>query len=208
MDLNRPLQTVTPTVDGDVLAALAAAPEVTFTTGQLHRVLSRHSEEGIRKVLQRLSKQGTVRSSRVGNAFAYQLNPDHLAFQYVVGLANLFGEFLHKLENTLGGWTTPPVYAAVFGSAAHGTMTLDSDIDIFLLRPDAVVDEVWDEQVADLLAAVTRWTGNDARDLQFTQSEIAGQQQKEPVLQDVAKEGLTVAGTRSDFTRLLRKGNR
>lgn len=197
---------MTPTLDGDVLAALAAAPDVTFTTGQVHRVLNRHSEEGIRKVLQRLSEQGTVLSTKVGNTFAYQLNPDHLAFAHVVGLANLFGELLRRLEDKLSGWAVPPVYAAAFGSAARGTMMNDSDIDLFLVRPDPAADEVWDEQVADLLTTVTRWTGNDARDLQFTESEIAGQLPYQPVLQDIAKEGLTIAGTRSGLVRLLRRG--
>ncbi|SEB82331.1 hypothetical protein SAMN04490239_1809 [Rhodococcus koreensis] len=40
-------ETVRPTLDGDVLAALGAASEARFTTGQLHRVLHRHSKEGI-----------------------------------------------------------------------------------------------------------------------------------------------------------------
>ena len=96
----------------------------------------------------------------------------------------------------------------MFGSAANGTMTIDSDIDLFLLRPDHAVDEVWDEQVAELMTEVTRWTGNDARDLQFTESEIAGRDTDEPVLRDVTTEGLTVAGSPAGFTRLLRRENR
>jgi hypothetical protein len=52
---------------------------------------------------------------------------------------------------------------------------------------------------------VTR-TGNDARDLQFTKSEIAGRDTDEPVLRDVVKEGLTVAGSRAGFTRLSASG--
>ena len=72
MELSRPLSTVTPTLDGDVLAVLARH-DATFTTGQLHRVLTQHSEEGIRRVLQRLTKQGVVQSDRVGNAFTYRL---------------------------------------------------------------------------------------------------------------------------------------
>jgi hypothetical protein len=54
MQLNRPLATITPTLDGDVLALLAQH-EVTFTAGQLHRILDRYSEEGIRKVLRVLT---------------------------------------------------------------------------------------------------------------------------------------------------------
>jgi len=70
MELNRPLATVTPTLDGDVLAVMAQN-EVTFTTGQLHRVLDRYSEAGIRKVLVRLGGQGIVLSERVGNTYSY-----------------------------------------------------------------------------------------------------------------------------------------
>ncbi|WP_241962248.1 hypothetical protein [Rhodococcus opacus] len=62
--------------------------------------------------------------------------------------------------------------------------------------------------MAELMAEVTRRTGNDARDLQFTESEIAGCGTDEPVLRDVVKEGLTVAGSRAGVTRLLRRRNR
>jgi hypothetical protein len=41
MELGRPMQTVTPTLDGDVLAVLSGAPELSFTTGQLQRILNR-----------------------------------------------------------------------------------------------------------------------------------------------------------------------
>jgi hypothetical protein len=46
VELSRPLSTVTPTLDGDVLAVLARS-DAAFTTGQLHRVLTSASEEGI-----------------------------------------------------------------------------------------------------------------------------------------------------------------
>ena len=39
MQLNHPLATITPTLDGDVLTLLAQH-EAAFTTGQLHRVLA------------------------------------------------------------------------------------------------------------------------------------------------------------------------
>lgn len=86
MDLGRPPATVTPTLDGDVLAVLVQA-EATFTTGQLHRVLGKYSEDGIRKVLMRLRGQGIVLAERVGNAYAYRLNRGHLAAGPVIALA-------------------------------------------------------------------------------------------------------------------------
>lgn len=68
--MGRPLAVVTPTLDGGVLAALARADEP-FTTGQLHRILTGASEDGIRRVLRRLAGQGVVTAVRVGNAYTY-----------------------------------------------------------------------------------------------------------------------------------------
>lgn len=203
MELRRPLATVTPTLDGDVLGVLAQNVS-SFTTGQLHRILARHSEEGIRKVLQRLTKQGVVESERVGNAYTYRLNREHLAAEYIIGLASLRETLLKRLEDRLESWDVPPAYAAVFGSAARGSMTTDGDLDILLVRPDEAEDEQWDAQVGDMSAEVTRWIGNDVRPLQFTVSELAGRAGGEPVLQDVLREGLTVAGTRAWLSEQLR----
>jgi predicted nucleotidyltransferase len=163
VDLSRSLSTVTPTLDGDVLAVLATR-HTTFTTGQLHRILARHSEEGIRKVLRRLTKQGIVRFDRVGQAFTYRRNREHLAAEHIMGLAQLPATFLKRLEDRLASWEAPPVYAAIFGSVAQGVMTVDSDVDLLLIRPDDA-DDITEAQVARLTADVTEWTGNDARPL-------------------------------------------
>lgn len=205
MELNRPLATITPTLDGDVLAVLARH-SVTFTTGQIHRVLTQHSEEGIRKVLRRLTSQGVVLSERIGNAFAYRFNHDHLAAQHIVGLARLQETFLARLEDLLESWQTPPVYAAVFGSTARGQMTTSSDIDLLVVRPHAAADAEWEDQVNDLATTVTRWLGNDTRVMEFAENEIATRGHEEPVLNDVLQEGLTVAGRRSWLTKQLRSG--
>jgi nucleotidyltransferase-like protein len=204
MELGRPLATVTPTLDGDVLAVLAMN-DIVFTTGQLHRVLGHHSEEGIRKVLRRLTGQGIVLSDKVGQAFAYRLNRDHLAAGHVIGLARLLETFLARLETHLESWEIPAVYAAVFGSAAKGTMTVDSDLDLLLVRPDGADDERWQAQVDLLVVEVTRWTGNDTRPLEFTAGEIAARGRGERVLLDVLEEGLTVAGTHAWLAKQLRR---
>jgi predicted nucleotidyltransferase len=202
MELNRPLATITPTLDGDVLAVLAQH-EATFTTGQLHRVLNRYSVEGIRKVLLRLTRQGVVHSQRVGNAYSYRLNRQHLAAEPIIQLARLPRTLLQRLEDRLNSWAFPPTYAAVFGSAARGTMTEDSDLDLLLVRADDTPLHIWDEQVADLAADVSRWTGNDTRPLEYTVSELTTARD-EFVLRDVLEDGLTVAGRRAWLSRQLR----
>jgi predicted transcriptional regulator len=204
MELNRPLATVTPTLDGDVLAVLARA-DVTFTAGQVRRVLTQHSEEGIRKVLRRLAGQGVLMVERAGNAFVYRLNHEHLAAEHIIGLSRLFETLLARLEQHLAAGEVPPVYAAVFGSAARGTMTAESDVDLLLVRPDGADEEQWESQVAFLAADVGRWTGNDLRPLEFTTAELVARGREEPVLRDVSADGLTVAGTRSWLAKHLRK---
>lgn len=103
MQLSRPLATVTPTLDGDVLAVLARQ-DGTLTTGQIHRILAQFSEEGVRRVLQRLTRQGIVLSDRVGNAYSYRLNRDHLAAEHIIKLADLLATFLARLTERLASW--------------------------------------------------------------------------------------------------------
>lgn len=203
MELNRPLATVTPTLDGDVLAVLAQQ-EVSFTTGQLRRVLSRYSEEGIRKVLIRLTRQGVVLADRVGNSYSYRLNGEHLAARPIIELARIPRTLLQRLEERLNSWRFNPTYAAVFGSAARGTMTSDSDLDILLVRGDDTPIDEWEQQVAALVADVGRWTGNDTHPLEYTVSELTAARD-EPVLHAVLAEGLTVAGSRAWLSRHLRE---
>lgn len=193
---------MTPTLDGDVLAVLARS-DATFTTGQLHRVLVDASIEGIRKVLQRLTKLGVVEATRVGNTYSYQLNRDHLAAPHIIGLARLDEELLKRIEDRLRSWTIPPVYAAVFGSAATGSMTVDSDLDLLLIYPTDADEELWRAQVDELVADVRRWTGNDTRPVEFADIQIG--RHHEPVLSDAAAEGLTLAGSRDWFVKQLRR---
>lgn len=204
VELSRPLSTITPTLDGDVLAVLARQ-DATFTTGALHRVLTQYSEEGIRKVLQRLTRQGIVHSARVGNAYSYRLNRDHLAAEHIIKLADLMNIFLARLTERLEAWEVRPVYAAVFGSAARGSMSMESDLDLLLVRPKDVPDELWAAQVDRLVEDVSRWIGNDVRPLQFAEAQIVTSGREEPVLRDVLSEGLTVAGSRAWLSQQLRK---
>lgn len=62
MQLSKPFGTVTPTLDGDVLASA----EVSFTITQIQRILTTVSGEGIRKVLTRLTAQGVGLRNQAG----------------------------------------------------------------------------------------------------------------------------------------------
>lgn len=202
MEMNRPFATVTPTLDGGVLAVLATH-DAAFTTGQIRRILDDFSEEGIRKVLARLLSQGVVTAERVGHAYAYRFNAEHLAAEPIKSIAMLASTFLARLEELLEEWEHPPVYAAVFGSAARGAMEANSDIDLLLVRGDYTPPDRWAHQVNELAAMVTKWTGNDARVIEYTATELHAAR-GEPMVRDVLDQGLTVAGSRSWLIKALR----
>lgn len=176
--------------------AVLASADVTFTTSQIHRVLHQFSDEGIRKVLTRLTTQGVVHAERVGNTFAYKLNTAHLAAQPILDLARLRNTFFDRLEERFLTWAPHPVYAAVFGSVATGLMSVTSDVDLFLIRDDDAAVDSWEHQVYELVADVPRWTGNEARVVQYTCSELRDAR-TEPLIADVVNQGLTVAGSRA-----------
>lgn len=103
----------------------------------------------------------------------------------------------------LAAWDPAPVYGAVFGSAARSTMRVDSDIDVLLVRPDTCDRAKWEDLVVTLAANITEWTGNDARVLEFTESEVRHAGREEPVLADVRDHGLTVAGSAAWLAQIL-----
>ena len=102
----------------------------------------------------------------------------------------------------------PPVYGAVFGSTARGDGRSDSDIDIFLVRPDDAAPEPWEDCVGDLSRSVTRWTGNDTRALHMPEAEVRSGAGTDPVLTSIVTEGLTVCGNPLWLRQLVRPTRR
>jgi len=211
MDSAHPLAVVTPTLDGDVLARLALA-DAAFTPGQLQRLVPTASVDGVRRVLNRLSTQGIVIATRVGNAAVmYTLNRDHVAAPAIVSLASQHVVVRHRLREAIAAWDLKPVHAALFGSWARRDGDAASDIDLLLVRPDddgspqdrrhaGLADELWDDQIAKLESDLTRWTGNDARALVISELQFV-QHPDDPVLVSVAHEGTPVHGDAAAFRK-------
>lgn len=199
MQLQSPMKVITPTVDGDVLTVLARADQQ-FTIPTLATIIQHRSPEGIRQALARLVEQGVVHQQSIGRARVYALNREHLAAAAIVELADLSRVLSRRIRDAIESWSEPPVYAAIFGSAARGEMKPNSDIDLFILR-DRPLSPLWDMQVAQLLEDITSWTGNDAQALETAMDEVRVNGHPEPVIDDILRDGIPVFG---DATALRR----
>jgi predicted nucleotidyltransferase len=189
MDLSDPTRAVTPTLDGAVLAVLAAAGKP-LTVGQVAGQAVRGSEIGIRRSLARLVEQGLVRATVMGRNQVHELNREHVAADVAVMLAGLRTELWKRFRDELASWRPRPLYAAVFGSAARGDGDESSDVDLLVVHPPfpgekpgrinaslrtVIADALgqfmtssteldaakqWEEQLDLLRERVEQWTGN------------------------------------------------
>ena len=199
MQTQHPMRTVTASVDGEVLSVLARA-DTTFTVSQIS-ARTRRSIEGVRRSLARLVEQGTVTKEQVGPLASYQLNRAHLAAPSIIALAGLDEVLVTRLREVVREWERPPVFAALFGSAARRLMQPASDIDlIFVTNDDA--HPLWQAQIMKLARDAQAWTGNVVHPVVYDEDELRGRGD-EPLVRDVAEDGIVIAGERSQFRKLV-----
>lgn len=207
MELQRPFGIVAPTVDGDALAVLAGA-DAEFTAPQVQALIGSYTVEGIRRALHRLTGQGIVNVRRPTRTALYRLNRSHLGAGAILAIATIRTRLLSELRRRFEQWDPSAEFAALFGSAAVGTMRADSDIDLFIVRPRAVDPDLlaWRDQVDTIARDVTSWTGNATRVLEYDSGEVSeGRAIGDPVLSDIRDEGLVLHGPPSFLRRTRAK---
>jgi hypothetical protein len=205
MILSRPFELVTPTVDGDVLGVLARADQ-SFTAPQVRDLIGSHSVAGVRNALGRLTAQGIVDSALVGRTYSYRMNREHVAAPHIIGLALAGQEVVERLRTHLRTWKVPCEFAALFGSAATGTMSEDSDLDVFLVRADSVdidTDDHWYDQISGLTKACSVWTGNDTQVAEASASEL-DDPGMEVLVDEIERASIVLVGPRDYLARRRR----
>jgi predicted nucleotidyltransferase len=207
MDFRRPLEAVTPTLDGDVLRVLARA-DTDMTGRQIQRLTRHGSYQGVRNAADRLTRQGVVARRAVGNAHLYRLNREHVAAQWIEGLASLPEQIIARLRGLIETWVQPPILAMLFGSVATGQATPESDLDLLVIRPGECDPDapVWREQIATLEANATAWTGNDARVVEYGEDELE-RGEIEPLLGDALRDGIELYGSPRPLRQRARAGS-
>jgi hypothetical protein len=196
MDVSRPYSAVAPTVEGDVLVVLAGTTHP-LTGRQVARLARRGSVAGVAKALDRLGRQGLVRRLDAPPASLYTLNRQHVAAPVAEALAALRSEFLSRLRDAFSAWDIHPVHASLFGSTARGDGALDSDVDIFVMRPAAVdvEDATWGAQIAAIADLVYASTGNRAGIIDFAEQDVEQMlEEKPPVLDQLRRDAIDLHG--------------
>jgi DNA-binding transcriptional ArsR family regulator len=174
MDIAHPYAAICPTLDSTVLATLAGTTKP-LTGREVARLTGRSSHSGVLDALSRLTEHGLVDRAEAGRALLYSLNREHLAAPAVDVLAGMRAELLERLRRAIDEWEVAPIHASLFGSVARGDGDTRSDVDLFVVRPDATVadDPAWQAQRDDLAVRVQRWTGNRASIAEVSETELA-----------------------------------
>ncbi len=165
MDLSFPLATVAPTLDAGVLHVLAGTT-AECTAAEVHRRLGHGSDEGVRKVLARLVRQGVVLVETPARYPLYRLNREHVAVRHIEALTRVRDEIFERIRAQVADWRVKPLHAGLFGSFARGTADSDSDIDVLLVRPESLTEpdeDTWLSQLDGLDRGIRAWTGNAAQ---------------------------------------------
>ena len=197
MDVARPYRAVVPTLDGDVLVALAGTTRP-LTGRQVAQLVRQGSQKAVSVALDRLVEQGVVLREEAGRAYLHVLNRDHIAAPVAELLAAMRGELLQRLRERISSWHVSPVHTSLFGSTARGDGDTQSDVDLLVVRPGHVdaEDPAWRAQLDDLASAVHAWTGNHAGVIELSEEEFRELPTRHPpLLTDLRDDGIDLAGT-------------
>jgi predicted nucleotidyltransferase len=187
MDVAMPLRSVVPTLDGPVVAALAATT-APLALAEVHRRAGDGSKSGVRRVLLRLVSEGLVHEVPGG----YVLNRDHVAAPAVELLANLHGELLARIRGEVEGWVPSPRLVGLFGSAARRDGDASSDIDLLVVSDDGNVDDV-----DRLRQRIEAWAGNAAQIITLTAADLRRLRRgREPIVAGWERDLIVISGDR------------
>jgi predicted nucleotidyltransferase len=195
VDFVRPVSSVIPGAQGQILAVLAE------TSAELSlRALGRLSGVSVAqasRILPGLVELGIVERREVPPSSLFRLVPDHIASRAILELADARRSGLAELAQAATEMSPSPASVIVFGSLARGEADAKSDVDVVIIRPDDVgeEDERWQRSVGLLRIETRRRLGNPVEILEVSASEAARKLRgRSPLWADVRRDGVTVLG--------------
>lgn len=134
-------------------------------------------------VLRKFEQLGLVSVVSSPPAKLYSLNRTHFGTKALLDLIGQFDSFLSEASIRLSSWNRKPKAVWLFGSAARGDATSDSDIDLILIwsKPDWQSSLV-EAELEDFSMWALRATGNEPNLLHISMSELEVMIQKKAAL--------------------------
>jgi hypothetical protein len=195
--LSHPIESVIPSGHGPVLEVLAGT-EAPLTGRQVAALVEgRLSPRRVADVLRELVSTGLVTMTQAGSAHQYVLNREHLAAPAVIALAGLRTALVEAMSREVASWEVPAEAVWLYGSVSRGEAGEDSDVDLCVIRPDAVDedDPSWARQVERLRARVLAWSGNHAEVLEYPPAALAALDvAADPIIASLRADGRALFG--------------
>jgi predicted nucleotidyltransferase len=208
MDLANPMQSVIPSAHGAVLAVLARTDLPLSGRRIAELTQPRFSQRRVNDVLRHLADSGIVLCEKRPPSNFYRLNHDHVAAGGILLLAGMSATLAARIRAELENWSIRPQAAWLFGSAARGEGTEQSDIDIFLVLPASDLDtaavDIWERQTEVLTDKIMAWSGNRCEVVEMEAAELSAAVERDDLLvRDLRDQAVILAGR--DPRDLLRK---
>lgn len=137
-----------------VLALLFGQPSRSFFATELIR-LTGSGSGAVQREVKRLTASGLVNVRRIGRQKHYQANPDSPVFDELCSLVRKTVAMAEPIRQALEPMAAAITLALVYGSAANGTDTAHSDIDLLVVADDLTLESLY-SALAPVEAALAR----------------------------------------------------
>jgi DNA-binding transcriptional ArsR family regulator len=195
MDVAMPYRTIGE-MEFEALRVLAGTTRP--LTGRVIARLARNgSASSIQRALRALAAAGVVDVQEAGRSLLYTLNREHVATSPALALLGLRDELQHRMSESIAGWEIQPFHLSLFGSTARGEGGLESDIDVFCVRPAGVGegDPRWRQQLDTLARQVRRWSGNPLALSEVSEAELRRlRRERPPAVESLRADAITLVG--------------
>lgn len=166
MRLQNPLLEIASDSDAAVLKQLAQT-QVPMTARQISDLTPAVSLSSIRRSLDRLTASGLLVEEHLGPTRGFTFNRAHLLADHVEAIIKAGTELQRRIAASVEQWGLPIIGVVLFGSAARGEMTQDSDIDLIVLIPDEGDAYAVGPRLDELAEQIHAWTGTTANVIAF-----------------------------------------
>jgi predicted nucleotidyltransferase len=194
MNLTEPLDGLTSPVEAAVLRVLAKS-DAGFSGRQLHVLAGVGSTSSVHRALAAFVHLGLVLPESRPPAIIYRANRDHVLWPVVDLALGARERALDSIVQFCLANAPADLTVLLFGSVARRESTLDSDIDLFVVFPDSIDDELEAEFTYRLADHVEHVTGSEAQVLHLRRAELAKRlDDDDPLVVNVIEDGHLLHG--------------